>query len=83
MALCIICGETFEGNFNDSRDMFCSRCQDLMDYWLNESFTDIKTVAKAQKGKEYTVKDFAEAVEAYGNERWLKEYERSKNRKER
>lgn len=80
MAFCMICGETFKGNFDNENDPFCSRCQDLMDYWFKEAFTDIKTVAKAQNGKDYRTMDFAEAVEAYGHERWNKEYDSSKNR---
>ena len=79
MAFCVICGETHPDYFDDERDYFCDRCSDLMNYWFKEAFNDIKTVAQVQKGKEYRLMDFAEAVEAYGNERWKKEYDRNKN----
>ena len=83
MAYCIICGNTFEGEFEDPRDDFCARCKDLMEYWFKEALTDFRPVAKGETNKDLTAKDFAEAFEVYGNMKWREEYDRSKNGKKR
>ena len=83
MALCIICGTRREDEFTDTRDDFCERCKDLLDYWFNESYNDIKTVSAAELGKEITRKDFADAVEVYGNLKWREEHDRDQIRKKK
>ena len=83
MAMCIICGTQEEEEFRDSRDDFCDRCKDIMDYWFKEAFTDINTIVFAHAKKKLTIMDFADMVEAYGNVKWREEYERSKNRQKR
>lgn len=80
MAWCIICGETHPDHFKDSRDDFCVRCKDILDYWFKESFEDIKTTSVALKGKELTKKEYADALEVYGNVKWREEYVHSKDR---
>ena len=83
MAYCIICGSTYPEEFTDTRNDFCDRCKDIMDYWFKEALNDITTTSFAMNGNRVDEKRFAEIVENYGNLRWREEYERSKNREKR
>jgi hypothetical protein len=83
MARCYICGTCDPRDFEDSRNDFCDRCKDILDYWFNEALTDINTTSFALKGNKVSAKDFADALEVYGNTKWREEYERSKDRKKR
>lgn len=60
---CSICGEYYPEYFEDTKhDGFCDRCEDIMNYWLDQLFDDLKTTMKAQKGKDFTKNDFEKAL---------------------
>ena len=81
MSLCLICGTKDPRDFADTRDDFCERCKDILDYWFKETLNDINTTSFAMKGEKVSAKQFADALEVYAGMKWREEYDRSKNGK--